>query len=181
MLFQNTRRAINTHEITKELLDSKLWTLHFGLHRSLQCFDSSEDVGCSDGIFIPQMHPCVQRHTQKIVMGGVHSLPYGGQLYLVRAVCNIIIMFPNQHFGEVGWHNMHILLHALCLLYFMSISAPSWILEENTFNAATAVCNCKCLNASMLTTAVWARASSIMLQKFEECSQCALISQSRQN
>ena len=43
---------------------------------------------------------------------------------------DVIFMFPNQHFGEVCWHNIHILLHALALFYvslhwIQTISAPS--------------------------------------------------------
>jgi len=26
---------------------------------------------------------------------------------------DVMFMFPNQRFGDVFWHNMHILLHAL--------------------------------------------------------------------
>jgi len=54
-------------------------------------------------------------------MGGVTSVAYGGHLHLVSALCNVTIWrhicFPNQHFGEVCWHNRHILLHALPLFY----------------------------------------------------------------
>jgi len=45
--------------------------------------------------------------------GGVHSVAYGGHLYLGCAICDVIFMFLNQRFGEVCWHNMHILPHAL--------------------------------------------------------------------
>jgi len=30
---------------------------------------------------------------------------------------NVIFLFPNLRFGEIIWHNMHILLHALPLFY----------------------------------------------------------------
>ena len=30
---------------------------------------------------------------------------------------DVIVMFPNQHFGEVCWHNMYIFLHPLPLIY----------------------------------------------------------------
>jgi len=33
----------------------------------------------------------------------------------VTSQSDVIFMFPNQRFGEVCWHNMHILLHALPL------------------------------------------------------------------
>jgi len=48
---------------------------------------------------------------------GVHSVAYGGYLYLVCAVCEVTVMFPNQRFGEVCGHNMHIFLHPLPLFY----------------------------------------------------------------
>jgi len=43
--------------------------------------------------------------------GGVHSVAYGGHLYLVCAFCDVIFMFSS----EVCWHNRHILLHAFPL------------------------------------------------------------------
>jgi len=33
--------------------------------------------------------------------GGLHSVAHSGHLYLVRVVCDVIFMFPNQRFGEV--------------------------------------------------------------------------------
>jgi len=30
---------------------------------------------------------------------------------------DVMFMFPNQRFGDVCWHNMHIILHALSLFY----------------------------------------------------------------
>jgi len=30
-------------------------------------------------------------------------------------------MFPNQRFGDVSWHNMHIGLHALNLFYVIAL------------------------------------------------------------
>jgi len=35
----------------------------------------------------------------------------------VMSQFDVIFMFPNQRFGEVYWHIMHILLHALPLFY----------------------------------------------------------------
>jgi len=35
----------------------------------------------------------------------------------VTSQFDVIFMFPNQRFGQVCWHNMHILLHALSLFY----------------------------------------------------------------
>jgi len=55
---------------------------------------------------------------------------------------DVIFMFPKQRFGEVSWHNMHILLHALSLFYvplhwIWVISALSWDIGGNTLNATT--------------------------------------------
>jgi len=36
---------------------------------------------------------------------------------LVRSQFDVIFMFPKQRFGDVCWHNMHIRLHALPLIY----------------------------------------------------------------
>jgi len=42
--------------------------------------------------------------------GGGHSVAYDGHLYLICAVFDVTIwryiMFPNQRFGEVCWHNI---------------------------------------------------------------------------
>ena len=89
---------------------------------------------------------CKHWHTQKKFHGGFHSVAHGGHLYwcalFVTSQFDVIFMFPNQHFGEVCWHNMHILLHALLIYVSMH-----WIneyklsafqvrtSEENTLNA----------------------------------------------
>jgi len=39
-----------------------------------------------------------------------------GELF-VTSQFDVIFMFPNQRFGEVCCHNMHILLHAIPLFY----------------------------------------------------------------
>jgi len=52
--------------------------------------------------------------------GGFHSVSLGGHLYLECAVRDVIYMLPNQRFGDVCWHNMYILLHALSL-FFMAL------------------------------------------------------------
>ena len=49
---------------------------------------------------------------------------------LVKSQFDVIFMFPNQHFGKVRWHNMHLLLHALHSFYVLlhwieTISTPS--------------------------------------------------------
>ena len=35
----------------------------------------------------------------------------------VTSQSDVILMFPNQRFREICWHNMHVLLHALPLIY----------------------------------------------------------------
>jgi len=54
----------------------------------------------------------------------------------VTSQFDIMFMFPNQGFGEVCWHNIHILLHALPLFYKLS-ALQVRISEENTLNATT--------------------------------------------
>jgi len=53
--------------------------------------------------------------------GGFHSVAYGGQLYLVCTVCDVTvwrhIKVSKQRLGEVCWHDIPILLHALTLFY----------------------------------------------------------------
>ena len=76
--------------------------------------------------------------------GGFHSVACGGHLYcavFVMSQYDVIFMFPNQRFGEVCWHNMHICLHALLLVYSAlthKLSALQVrISEENTLNTTT--------------------------------------------
>ena len=60
----------------------------------------------------------------------------------VKSQFDVIFMFLNQRFGEVYWHNMYILLHALpyfmchCTEYKLS-ALQVRISEENTLNATT--------------------------------------------
>ena len=62
-----------------------------------------------------------QWRTQKIFMGDF----YQWHMVVICIWCSlfvtsqfdVIFMFPNQRFGEVCWHNMHILLHALPLIF----------------------------------------------------------------
>ena len=62
---------------------------------------------------------------------------------------DVTSMFPNQRFGEVFWHSMHIFQHPLSLLYMSlhwiwTISAPSYATgEKQTQRYDTAVHNCK--------------------------------------
>jgi len=75
-----------------------------------------------------------QWRTQKIFMGGfiqwhMVDICIGCTLF-VTSRSDVIVMFLNQRFGEVCWHNMHILLHALSLFYvslhwIQTVSAPS--------------------------------------------------------
>ena len=62
-----------------------------------------------------------QWRTQKIFMGRFHSVAYGGHLYLMCAVCDVIIWRHIHVSKPTFWrnliHNMHILLHALFLFY----------------------------------------------------------------
>jgi len=88
-----------------------------------------------------------QWRTQKIFMGGGFIQWHTVVICLWCAVFvtsrfDVIFMFPNQRFGEVCWHNMHIPLQALP--YFMShcteykLSALQVrISEENKLNATT--------------------------------------------
>jgi len=64
--------------------------------------------------------------------------------FLVTSQFDVISVFPNQRFGEVCWHNRHILLHALPLFYvslhwiYCKLSALQVrISEENKINATT--------------------------------------------
>ena len=53
----------------------------------------------------------------------------------VTSQFDVILMFPNQRFGEVFWHNIHILPHAfsLCVVALSIVR----ISVENTLNATT--------------------------------------------
>jgi len=61
-----------------------------------------------------------QWRTRKIFMGGVlvqgHMVVIWCALF-VTSQPDVIFMFPNQCFGEVCLHNMHIFLHPLPLFY----------------------------------------------------------------
>jgi len=72
--------------------------------------------------------------------GWFHSVAYGGQkkkkvciwcVLLMTSQFDVIFMFANQCFGQVCWHNMHILL--LFKLPALQVRIP----EENTPNATT--------------------------------------------
>ena len=59
-----------------------------------------------------------------------------GCALFVTSRFEVIFKFPAQSFGDVFWHNMHILPHALSLFYKIS-ALQVRILEENTLNAMT--------------------------------------------
>ena len=94
-----------------------------------------------------------QWRTQKIFMGGFGSRSYGGYSFLVALFVtsqfDVISMFPNQRFGEVCWHSMHIFLHPLSLFYmslhwiWTNIAPSKAIGEKQTQRYDTAVYNCK--------------------------------------
>jgi len=90
---------------------------------------------------------------RKFSWRGLHSVAYGGHLYwcalFVTSQFDVIFMFPNERFREFSWHNIHILLHALTLIYvslhwIWIISAPGYdIGRRSTQRYDTAVHNCK--------------------------------------
>jgi len=47
------------------------------------------------------------------------ALAYGGHCYWIYAVYDVILTFANQRFGEVSWHNMHIILHQWSSPFFV--------------------------------------------------------------
>ena len=76
-----------------------------------------------------------QWRTQKIFMGDFNQWHMVGICIwcamFVTSQFDVIVMFPNQRFGEICWHNMHILPHTLPLIYvslhwIYTISAPGW-------------------------------------------------------
>jgi len=93
-------------------------------------------------------------YAENFLMGCFHSVAYGCHLHLVCALCvssqfDVIFIFPNQRFGEICWHDRHILLHALplCCVWLhrcKTISASSWdIVVKYTQRYDTAVHNCR--------------------------------------
>jgi len=91
---------------------------------ALKWFSWRVAVYCAEMILLTS--GCVLRcqwRTQKVFMRGFHSVAHGGHLHLVCVVCDVII-WRHTHihafklmFGEIGWDNMHIFLHALPLFY----------------------------------------------------------------
>jgi len=92
------------------------------------------------------MHKLGQWRTQKIFMGGGiqwHMVVIRIWLALfVTSQFSVIFKFQDKRFGEVWWHNRHILLHALpyfmrhCTEYKLS-ALQVRISEENELNATT--------------------------------------------
>jgi len=87
-----------------------------------------------------------QWRTQKIFMGGFIQwhmvVNCNWCARFVTSQFDVIFMFPNQRFGEVCWHNRHILLHVLpyfmchCTVYKLSAFQVR-LSEENKLNATT--------------------------------------------
>ena len=68
-------------------------------------------------------------HGGDLVQGHMVVICFWCALF-VTSQFDVISMFPNQRFGEVCWHSMHIFLHLLSLLYMSlhwiwTIIAPS--------------------------------------------------------
>jgi len=60
-----------------------------------------------------------QWRTQKFFMGGLI------QWHMVGSLCDVTIwhhMFPNQRFGEVCWHNIHVFLHGFPLFCVIALN-----------------------------------------------------------
>jgi len=95
-------------------------------------------------------------NTLKVRLSGVRrKFSWGGFIQwhmVVICICcalfvtsqfDVIVMFPNQRFGEVFWHNMHIFLHPLPLFYVCHCTEYKLLVlqvrlsEENTLNATT--------------------------------------------
>jgi len=52
-----------------------------------------------------------------------------GYMLFVTSQYDVIFNFANQSFGEVCWHNMHIILHALSLLVVVQCVAILLLIE----------------------------------------------------
>ena len=70
-----------------------------------------------------------QWRTQKIFMGGF--IQWG--MVVIFMMCafvtskfDVIVMFPNQRFGEVCWHNMHIFYIAPLILCVIALNINYW-------------------------------------------------------
>jgi len=77
----------------------------------------------------------------------------------VTSQFDVISMFPNQRFGEVCWHNMHIFLHPLPLFCVVALNinyqhSKLAIAEKQTQRYDTAVHNCKNIRLC-IKTGVW--------------------------
>ena len=101
-----------------------------------------------------------QWRTQKLFMGGFiqwHRVVICIWCALfVTSQNDVIVLFPNQRFGEVCWHNMHIFLyiHSSCFMCqcteYKLLELQVRLSEENTYTQRydTAVRNCKKYQAS---------------------------------
>ena len=105
-----------------------------------------------------------QWRTQKIFLWGVFILLHmvviciWCALFVCHHIFDVIFMFPNQRFGDVCWHNKHVLLHALALFFvslhwIWAISAPIWDFGvKYTQRYDTAVHNCKSMRLRVETS-----------------------------
>ena len=106
-------------------------------------------------IFATHLQESKQWRTRKLFMGGFiqrHRVVICIWCALfVTSQNDVIVLFPNQRFGEVCWHNMHIFLY-IHSSYFMCQCTEYKLLElqvrlseENTYTQRydTAVRNCK--------------------------------------
>jgi len=107
-------------------------------------------------VWNPESTCSLKWRKQKIFMGGFiqwHRVVICIWCALIVASqFDVIVLFPNQRFGEVCWHNMHMFLY-IHSPYFMChcteyklLALQARISEENTPNAQrydTAVRNCK--------------------------------------
>ena len=122
----------NAFEVTMHLVDEGLlYTIGLPIDLELKIRTTGENL-----IFLPKMKQQLMKlfvcttitsdhqwRTQKIFMGCFiqwHMVVICIRCALfVMSQFDLIFMFPNQHFGEVCWHNMHILPHALSLFYVL--------------------------------------------------------------
>ena len=82
-----------------------------GLLKVTNCtvFEKRSDPHCIAVAYAENIHVFfIQWHMVVICIWCAH---------FVTSQFDVIFMFPNQRFGEVRWHNMHIRLHTLPIIY----------------------------------------------------------------
>ena len=115
------------------------------VHKTLYPFYSNSSVqnlvmpGATAWLYAPYQIQVLSMNTRMVVMVTGYTL-------FVTSQYDVIFTFANQCFGEVCWHNIHIILHALSLLLqcvtvsALHIRRP----EQNTaLNAVIELFNCK--------------------------------------